>query len=388
MPLKINYLTSSDKNKFIVGKIVIYNNYKIPSIDFPYFYLGYKPEILTYSSWPELVPYLYDKKIGYFTTINNVYQFKDNFIINSFFINNNILTLNFLDQHSLKILSALIEDRELHRFENGSYANWYKTITPTSSVISNNKIILEQNKNYKIENIFKLTDNLIRIEIKLNNIENISSQNLNSKSIEIGPYRMEGKTEKDQIYYSGIDGKYFCTPNSTEFVGGLKNRSQLISHFHNHKHDMNNHTHKITHTHTLSAHTHGMTHSHLYPENYSGVGSYGFGPVLIRAGYGDLYWGSWVNVLGSQTNTNKETLYSRDWTDLPNILDTGLASEFATSPSVNSLTNNNSSLNKTNTTEKNVLFTNDDNFKIGNKNQYDSNIVYTYLYAGKYIPGN
>ena len=95
MSLKINYLTPSNKNKVLLGKIVFFNSFIDVSVSFPYFYLGETSQTLNYENWPSLVPYLYDKKLGFFTTINNNYQFKDNFNASSFSTNAGVLTLNF-----------------------------------------------------------------------------------------------------------------------------------------------------------------------------------------------------------------------------------------------------------------------------------------------------
>jgi hypothetical protein len=110
MSIKISYLIPSSKNQIIIGRLVFLKNFIKTSIEFPYFYFGERNEILNQSNWPDLVPYLYEKKINLF--VNN--QVKDNFSAYSFSSLNGNLTLEFRDPNAITILKALNEDRELH----------------------------------------------------------------------------------------------------------------------------------------------------------------------------------------------------------------------------------------------------------------------------------
>lgn len=387
MPLKINYLTASDKLRSLIGKITFYNTYKKPSAIFPYFFLGTKSEIINFDNWPYLVPYLYNKKLGYFTEDNNKYQFKDTFLITGFYINNNTtITLTFSNKYSLKALNALIEDRELFRFENGSYNNWNRTVTFLSDISANNKIILNKKENYKIENLIKLTNNQINMEIKIAKNENVNLQLLNNKEIEFGLYRIEGKKQNESILYHGINNKYFCTPSEIDFFGGLRNRSQIVSHYHDHKHSMNNHTHKLVHNHDLSNHSHDITHTHNYSESVGSPRNYITGPTYIQHTYHvETYWGQSMSLFGAiGQDMIKNSLLTREITDPPSFLNTDKPDISITGSAVNSSTGDNTSINLTKTTSMDGLLTNENNFKIGNKNLYDSNIVYAYIYGGKF----
>ena len=384
MSLKISYLTPSNKNQTLLGKIVFYNTYREPSISFPYFYLGKKAEIVYYQNWPNLVPYLYDKKLGFFTTVNNIYQFKDNFKASSFSTNTGILTLNFTDENSLIVLKALYEDRELYSFENnGSYENWNKTITPINDVNLNNRIFLKTNQNYNIQNLEIINNNLINIKIKISSLENISLQNLNNKNFEFGLYRIENKSKNESIYYGGVNSKYFSTPDSSIFIGGLRTRSQIIGHSHEHSHEMP-HTHTMSHTHGMSNHTHGMTHNHTYLDFLSNTYPVPYGPVLIPGGYGAQEFGINTNVVSTQVSTNRTSNNSRISTD-PAQGQTGQADIFTTSLPINLSTDNNTSFNQTKTTNKDDIYTNDNNFKVSDKNYYDTHVIYTYIYGSTFV---
>jgi hypothetical protein len=385
MAIKINYLTPSDKNKSLMGRMVFLNEYKEAAIDFPYFYLGPKSETINYSNWPDLVPYLYDKKLGFFVTINNNYQFKDNFKIFSFSLLNGILTLNFTDEYSLKALLALYEDRETYYFENNTYVGWNRTITPINNIDLNNKVYLTSNQNYNIDNIEIISDLQINLKIRVSSLEIISLQILNNKNVEFGLYRIEGRNRTQSIYYHGLKTKYFTTSNSNDLIGGLRTRSQVIGHSHEHTHDMGEHTHTMIHTHTMSNHRHAINHTHTYIDSTASTYSTSFGPVLIPGGYGALYYGYNVNVASTRAVDNRTTNNSRNFTDgaSPNL--SGQANNQTMSPPANLSTNNNTSFNLTKTTNKDEIYSTDNNFKVGNKNYYDSNISYVYIYGLSYF---
>lgn len=388
MPIKINYLTPSDANKALIGKLVFMNEYRTPAVDFPYYYLGPKNEIIYYSSWPELVPYLYDKKLGFFTTINNVYQFKDNFTVSGFSISSGgILTLNFNDTDSLNALRALHEDREIYFLENSTYVGWNRTITPLNNIDLNSKIYLTAFQNYTIDTIEIISSLQINLKIKISSLEVISLQLLNNKSVEFGLYRMEGKSQTQSIYYNGIRNKYFISPNSTNFIGGLRTKSQLIGHSHEHTHDMSNHTHTMIHTHDMGNHRHVMTHSHTYLDSSAAPYSTLYGPVLIPGGYGAYYTGYGANIASVQTTDTRVTNNSRTTTDGPSNNTSGQANNSTTGTPINLSTNNNTGINSVRTISKDDIYTNSNNFKVGNKTQYDSNVVYTYIYGLTYFAG-
>jgi hypothetical protein len=387
MPIKINYLTPSDKNKSLVGKMVYLNEYRDPSPSFPYFYLGPKSEIIYYNSWPELVPYLYDKKLGFFTTISDVYQFKDNFRVFSFSLSSGILTLGFNDTYSLSALKALNEDRELYYFENNTYVGWNRTITPINNIDLNNKVYLVAFQNYNIEAIEIISDLQINLKIKINSLDAVSLQILNNKNVEFGLYRMEAKSRIQSVYYHGLRSKYFITSNSDVLIGGLRIRSQIIGHSHDHTHNMNNHTHAMNHTHDMSNHRHAMTHSHTYGDSTASTYSTAYGPVLIPGGYGAYYNGYNANVASTLVTDTRTTNTSRVNTDGPSINITGQASNSTTNVSINLLTNNNTGINIEKTTNMDNINTNEDNFKVGNKNHYDSNVTYIFIYGLNYFTG-
>ena len=379
MSLKINYLIPSNKNEILLGRIIFFDNFIPSAITFPYFYLGAQGETLNYYNWPNLVPYLYDKKLGFFTTINNVYQYKNNFEIYSFTTTTGTLTLKFKEANSIKALKSLYEDMMVHYFENNnSFVGWNRTITPLSDIGTENLIFLNANMNYKIDTLQISNDNsLATITIKTSNNQTVIERELINKNIEFGLYRLENKTNRQSIFFNGIKGKYFSTSDSESLIGGLRTRSQLIGHTHLHTHDMNNHTHTMQHTHPMS-HTHGMEHSHFYGDsksNTAGTGGGGGGNYTTGgAQYDDNNTTAASKYLGSESG--------RDYTDGPSTSNTGLASLSTTTiPSNNLLTSISAK-----TINKDDIYTNSDNFKIGNKNHYDANITFAYIYGGSYVP--
>lgn len=377
MSIKISYLIPSSKNQIIIGRLVFLKNFKKTSIEFPYFYFGERNEILNQSNWPDLVPYLYEKKINLF--VNN--QVKDNFSAYAFSSLNGNLTLEFRDPNAITILKALNEDRELHYIENNNtYSDWYRTITPLSDISFSNKNFLLEKENYRITDLNVFND-IALITVKINIVDNVNQQILNNKNIEFGLYRMENT--KTSLIYNSIKSKYFSTPNNKDFVGGLRTRSQIIGHTHSHVHNMNQHTHTMIHRHNMSNHTHPMQHNHGYLDSFGQSFSVQNGPVLIQAGYADLYYGWNVNVIGGATSQNKTTNdASISVTAPPNTQLTGTSNINITSAPNNNFTSN--ILSKT--TSKDNIYTDDNNFKIDDKNYYNSDILYLYIYGGNYIP--
>ena len=377
MSIKINYLIPSDKDQSLIGRIVFLRNFKQTSVDFPYFYMGEKNEILNQNNWPDLVPYLYDKKIILFNNTEVIDYFQ---IYNCYteISNSNIFCLEFRNTNSINALNGLIEDKKMSFLENNE---WYRTVTPLNDIVVNNKIILKEKENYKIDDIIMLSSNIIKINIKINNSDTIRPTLLNNKNIEFGLYRIENT--KNSIIYNAITGKYFSTPNSKDFIGGLKTRSQLIEHAHKHTHDIT-HTHSMSHMHDMSNHTHNMQHTHSYSDMTSNPVYINNGRVMIGT-YGNiLYTGTTINVPSGPLNsiTKANNLTNKTLTDQPSPNITGLPNLNTTSSPNNNVTSE--ILSKT--TELDGNYTNINNFKIGNKNYYDSNVVYVYIFGGNYNP--
>ena len=370
MPLKINYLIPSNKNQIILGRIIFLDSFVLPTIETPYFYLNNENETLNFSNWPYLVPYMYDKKLGFFTTINNIYQYKDNFEISSFSCAlDGTLTLKFTDVDSLKALKAIYEDMMIHYLENNSYTTWNRTITPLNNLNIENVTIMFANINYKIDTLQIINDNLISLTVKINYNQKIDERALTDKYIEFGLYRLANKTSKESIFYNGIKGKYFSTSDSINFIPGLRTRSQIIGHTHNHTHNMNNHTHNMSHSHDMSNHSHYMNHNHGYAESRSDMATFGGA-------------GGWFGGAGPQRDTYRTTHGTRAYTDGPHHPWTGSASQTTTTTPSNNITSG--ILSKT--TNKDEVYSNDNNFKIGDKNHYDANTKFAYIYGGIYVP--
>jgi hypothetical protein len=377
MSIKINYLIPSDKDQSLIGRIVFLRNFKETGVDFPYFYMGARNEILNQNNWPDLVPYLYDKKIILFNNNETIDSFQ---IYNCYteISNTNIFCLEFRNINSINSLNGLIEDKKMSSLENNE---WYRTITPLNDIMINNEIILKEKENYKIDDIIILSPTIIKVNIKINNSDAIRPTLLNNKNIEFGLYRIEGT--KNSIIYNAVSGKYFSTPNSKDFIGGLKIRSQLIEHAHKHTHDIT-HTHTMSHMHDMSNHTHNMQHTHSYSDMTSDPVYINNGSVMIGTYGNELYTGTNVNVPSGPLSTMTKTsnLTNKTLTDPPNPNITGLP-DFNTTSSPN---NNVTSEVLSKTTEFDSKNTNINNFKIGDKNYYDSNIVYVYIFGGSYNP--
>jgi hypothetical protein len=378
MSIKINYLIPSDKDQALIGRIVFLKNFKQTGVDFPYFYMGEKNQILNKPNWPDLVPYLYDKKIIIFNNNNAIDYFS---IYNCYTEINDtsVFSLEFRDEKSIIALNGLIEDKKMSLLENNN--EWYRTITPSNDIMINNKIILKEKENYKIDDIIMLSPTIIKVNIKINNSDAIRPTLLNNKNIEFGLYRIEGT--KNSIIYNAVTGKYFSTSNSKDFIGGLKTRSQLIEHAHRHIHDIT-HTHTMSHMHDMSNHTHNMQHTHSYSDMTSGPGYINNGSVMIGT-YGNILYTGWNANLPSgplSVTTKATNLTNKTLTDppIPNI--TGLPNFNTTSSPDNNVTSE--ILSKT--TELDNKYTNINNFKIGDKNYYNSDVIYVYIFGGSYNP--
>lgn len=370
---KINYLIPSNKNNVLLGKICFLKEYLQPSISFPFFYLNSQNETLNYANWPNLVPYLYEKTLGFFTTVNNNYRFKDTFSVYSFSLTTiNQIILKFTDPDSVKALRALDEDRKLYFIENNNYTDWYRTFTPLNDFrTADNNVFLFSGLNYRIDSINIQSNNLATITATIsNNVIYNEEQIATNRNIQFGLYRIVGKNSNEAVIYNYIENKHFCTSNSNDLIGGLRVRSQIIGHAHEHTHTQN-HTHNLSHTHDLRDHVHYMNHQHGYSDSTSNNVGFGNGA------------GTFVPGSTPQTLTYRITNFTgEDYTAKPNINSTGNPNQLITSvPNNNNLTG----ISAKTINNDGGLFTNSTKFKHGDKNNYDSTVYYAYIFGGSYI---
>jgi hypothetical protein len=355
-----------------LGKIIIFDKYTPPSPFFPYFYLSEKSETLNHENWPDLVEYLYDRKLGFFATISNLYQYINYFGISSFVYSqtDKILTLRFT-QNPLNqtLLKAIQEDRDLYYFENGTYSGWNRTITPIIDLKYNNNFVLYKDNNYYIQSVNYLTYNL-NISINLN-IGNVTQLNLTNQNFEFGLYRIPNKTRFQSVYYHGLNGKTFCNADNFDLIPGLRTRSQIMGHTHEHVHNMT-HTHTMPHTHDLNNHSHGMIHTHGY---YDSTNS-SISNVNILDGNSSSQNLTNQSILGTKTTGEYAGL-----TDPPNNNITQSYNANSSSPN-----NNITSGILSRTTNKDDNHTTDINFKVGNKTISGSYTVFPYISAKRYRP--
>jgi hypothetical protein len=89
--------------------------------------------------------------------------------------------------------------------------------------------------------------------------------------------------------------------------------------------------------------------------------------------------------MSTQVLLNRVTNNSKTSTDAAQG-STGQAENFTTDLPINIPTNNNTSFNDVRTTNKDDNYTNNNNFKVGDKNKYDTNPIYMYIYGSVYIP--
>jgi hypothetical protein len=375
MAIKIIYTSKVEEKEEPVGKIVMFDRYIQPNPFFPYFYLGERNETLNYTNWPDLVPYLYNKTLGFFTTINNIYQYKNLFNVYSLTASGNIITLKFVDVESVKALTALDEDRKLHFLENNTYTNWNRTITSTSDFTINNYNYLFKDTNYYINDITIISATNANLTI-INNVPNLNETLITNKNIEFGLHRIPGNTALERVFYHGLKGKTFAFSDSLDLMPGLRTRSQIMGHAHDHTHTLNNHTHTMAHTHDLSNHTHYMNHRHGFNDIRNGdnkdISPWARNPIS--------------NPLLSTNNyaISQITGYikNRQFTDPPSNNNSGAASVSTTSDASN--TNTSNILSKT--TDKDDINSNTNNLKIGDKTFSETYTVYAYIYARKYSP--
>jgi hypothetical protein len=383
MAIKIIYTTQIEQKEEPVGKILFFDKYQPSNPFFPYFYLGEKNETLNYANWPDLVPYLYDKTLGFFTTISSVYQYKNFFNVYSLSASGNIITLNFVDVDSVKALRAIDEDRKLHFMENGNYNNWNRTLTPTSDINIGNSIYLFKSTNYYIESVNIISDINANITI-ISGVNNVNTTLLSNKNIEFGLHRIPGKTAFESVLYYGLSGKTISQSDSLDLIGGLRTRSQIMGHAHDHTHTLNNHTHEMPHTHDLSNHTHYMNHRHGY-YNVRNGNSYNINPWARN-----IFGGNPI-VSYNNYSSSRQTAYIvnpdmslKDNTETSSTNSTGAATLSTTSTPSNNITSN--ILSKTTTVDDINSQIDKKNLKIGDKTFSESYTVYAYIYGKKYLP--
>jgi hypothetical protein len=375
MSLKIIYSNAKEEqdDSELVGKILLFEKYTSTSSFFPYFYLGETSQTLNYENWPSLVPYLYDKKLGFFTTINSFYQYKDNFEIYSYNFNSQtkILSLQFTDNATNNILfSGLYEDRELYRMENeNSYNNWNRTITPIQDLKNNNINLLFKENNYYIQN-FSQSTKIINIFINLS-IPSIPNTIVTGQNFEFGLYRIPNKTKFQSVYYSSLKSKTFSITDNINLLPGLRTRSQISGHAHDHTHNMN-HTHSMLHTHNLNNHTHGITHVHGYYDSTND------NLTNINVTNGNQFSQNMINSNSISTKTTSDFIGN---TGTPNNNITQSYENDSSQPNNQSTSGILSkNINKDNN------YSNDINFKVGNRTFSESYVIYAYMYGKTYIP--
>ena len=375
MSIKILYTNIEQKDSEPVGKVFLFDKYQTPSAFFPYLHLGEKSQILKYENWPDLVPYLYDKKIGFFTTIAGVYQYKNNFQIYSILSANSLLTLKFIDINSVNVLKALDEDKKMHYMENETNNDWNKTFTPLGDITINGITFLIKGINYYIKDITITNDLLATMTVSISVSNQLVETLIYGKNIEFGLHRIPGQTYSESVFFYSIKGKTFAASDSTNFIPGLRTRSQIIGHTHNHTHNMNNHTHSLSHSHDLSGHVHYMNHQHGYNDVRNG-NPYHLAP-----------WDPWVNPTPMGVNNydiGRGTDHTRDYTDGPNNNSTQDANTPNTSAPSNNLTTDILSKN----ISKDDIYSNSNNFKVGNKTFGETYTICAYIYGKRYIPNS
>jgi hypothetical protein len=369
MPISINYLSLKNQENIKIGEIEFFDSYKITSSSFPYFYLGQKSVTLAHQNWPDLVPYLYEQKATVIDLNKTVYN---TFPIYSFSNTNGIATFNFTNVNVLKILNALIEDKNMYFVDNdNNYSGWGKTITPKTDIAINGTTFFIANNNYYINDIVT-QQNSGYLTVSSGSSIIVNNSLLTDKNIEFGLYRIPGKSNIESVYYTMNKGKFFSNNNTNDSLSGLKIRSQILGHAHDHNHNLNNHTHIMQHSHGLNNHTHVMQHSHNYVDLKSNVNQ-----IFVGIDYSKV-------VSGSYTFSDKyiETSSSREFTDGPNNNITSVNSNNVTNSISTVITSN---INTKTTNDDDDIYSNNYNFKVNNKIIPESYTIYCYIYGGKYI---
>ena len=366
MAVKINYLSliNVDTNK--LGQVDFFDSYMTPSKDFPYFFIDQKNTTLYYANWPLLVPFLYLQKVK---IVSSSKTETSSFPVATFTNNAGTVTLNFTNANSVSALKALLEDREAYFLENGSYIGWNKTFTPMSNITNGSVTFFSASTTYYITSITVNTVNTTATLVATStNTTNVSTPyTLTNINLEFYLYRIPGQLDNQSVYYSGTKGKFICNNNTNLFLTGLKIRSQIIGHTHEHIHNMNNHTHTMQHTHDLSGHSHYMNHQHFYQDYRSNGQNIGYIPNPFTS----------ETLTSGPYDTYGETGYTRDYTNGPNINSTGPATVSTTSTPSNNVTSN--TLIKT--TDIDTVNSNLNNFKVNNKILPETYTIYSYIYG-------
>jgi hypothetical protein len=374
MPVKVNYLTLKNSETIALGQIEFFDYYIETSSNFPFLNLNQKNVVLQYNNWPELVPYLYEKKID---IVNNG-SIINSFNIATLSITGNNATLNFTNANAIKIITALREDRESYYSDNGTYTGWNKTFTPINDIAYNSVIYFSSGNNFYISNI-TINSNSASISgtsLQSGSLTDISLSNI---SIDFGLYRIPGQiksgaTFTGNIFFNGFNGKYLCSDNGDSLINGLNVKSQMLAHSHRHIHTLNNHTHIFSHRHGMNNHTHNMSHSHSYIDSKSSSGS-------VYVGTSGAHRSTQVAPLPSDIY-NETFLTDKNNTDTPNINITGLSSVSTTDTIDKNLT---SAIIYTQTvTPDGDLNSNTDNLKINSVIVPESYTIYAYMYGKKY----
>lgn len=373
MAVRINYLEIRNQASIRVGEIEFFDSYKTPSTKFPYFYLDQKNTEIRYQNWPSLVPYLFSRTISF---VNADKVLSNSFPIASFSNSaGSLATLNFTDANALNIIRALIEDRNTYYLDNNnSYTGWNRTLTFLQSIIISGVTYFVANATHYINSIsINEQTSTGSITVSSNSSNVLSTTNLTNINVEFGLFRIPGQSSTDSVYYSMTKGKFLCNNDNSVFVNGLKFRSQIIGHAHDHQHGLNNHAHTMAHTHSLNNHTHLMTHNHIYTDNRSTISTISVGDSYFKTMYSSL----------SNYDQYRETSNSNEFTFGPSINVTSEASNTITDSI--SATNTSGILAKT-TDDDNALFSSSNlNFKVSSKNIPEAYTVYAYFYGGAYV---
>ena len=366
MAVSINYLSLNNMDLNLIGQIDFFDQFVLPTRDFPYFFLDQQSTNISYNNWPDLVPYLYLQKIK---IVNNDKSLIENFKIYSFTASTGTVTLNFTNTDSMKIIRALNEDRLAFFLEYGTYTGWNKTFTPINDITNATVTFFTANQNYYITNILiNEINNTGTITATSSNQTNVTTPYiLNEKYIEFGLHRIPNQTNIQMVYYSGIKGRYFCN-NMNGMFNGLKIRSQMIGHIHEHTHEMSNHTHTLAHSHNIGHHSHYMDHTHNYWEGRSDVNT------ISTAAWRDGH------PITGPYDTYRVTDYTRDYTDGPTNNSTNNVNVTS-----NSISNNITSENLVKTTNIDNIYSNDFNLKINNKIIPETYTIFPYIYGKTYI---
>ena len=366
MSINVNYLSLKSQTNTQIGEIELFEIYKPPSTIFPYFYLHQKNITIFSQNWPTLVPYLYSQILEIIDINKNKIYF---FPIYSLSSVNKVVTLTFNDSNSLIAIAALIEDRKTYFLENNnSYIGWNKTFTPKNNISINGISFFLANNNYYIDNL-SLQNNIATISVTTDYTGTINTTILNSVNIEFGLYRIPNS--QSNVYYTGIKNSYFCN-NDNNLLKGLKIRSQIMGHAHEHSHHLNNHNHTMQHTHNMN-HRHYMYHTHSYVDTVSNMSN------LL---YGNSY--TYYNLYTTYDSSNeyKSTNPSREYTDQSDINLTSDANNITTDTISNNISSN---IIEETLEPNNDINSNYTNFVKNSKIIPESYTVYAYIYGQQYI---